>query len=201
MKQPSNWRPKVGCPEVLNGVTGGSMNTKGDDCFAFGSSLMKVKTAAAQTSLTLTIKCAEIPWCKQMTASLIQESWCRVHKNKSVLMGDSGNKCTGAVGWNHPPPYWITDIRKTKTKETKKRHGSHRIRNPSLMLRKNKNMSSQCIKLTDSRPEVLISKQGGLTQNMMLNPKMKYLMQQLTSWALKCFPDIIWMDFRLQRRQ
>lgn len=37
----------------------------------------------------------------------------------------------------------------------------------------------------------------GLTQNIMLNPKMKYLMQQLTSWALKCFPDIIWMDFFL----
>lgn len=32
---------------------------------------------------------------------------------------------------------------------------------------------------------------GGLTQKMMLKPKMKYLMQQLTSWALKCFPDII----------
>lgn len=30
------------------------------------------------------------------------------------------------------------------------------------MLRKNKNISCQCIKLTDSRPEVLISKQGDL---------------------------------------
>lgn len=32
-----------------------------------------------------------------------------------------------------------------------------------------------------------------LTQKMMLKPKMKYLMQQLTSWALKCFPEIIGM--------
>lgn len=30
---------------------------------------------------------------------------------------------------------------------------------------------------------------------MMLKPKIKYLMQQLTSWALKCFPDIILEGF------
>lgn len=49
-------------------------------------------------------------------------------------------------------------------------------------------------------PEVTANKCGGLTQNMMLNPKMKYLMQQLTSWALKCFPDIIFkMSFFLSQ--
>lgn len=36
-----------------------------------------------------------------------------------------------------------------------------------------------------------------LTQNMILNPNIKYLMQQPTSWTLKCFPDMLALDNRI----
>lgn len=73
---------------------------------------------------------------------------------------------------------------------------SREQKTPRPSQNQDENMSRQCVK---PRIQEAWSKQqtanSSLTQNMMLNPKMKYLMQQLTSWALKCFPDIIWMDF------
>lgn len=76
------------------------------------------------------------------------------------------------------------------------RQPRNRSTNQSSTLTENNNVSCQQA-WGPGRAEVEVLVTGGLTQNMMLNPKIKYLMQQLTSWALKCFPDIIWLDFRL----
>lgn len=80
-----------------------------------------------------------------------------------------------------------------------KRQPRNRSINHSLTLKENNNICWQeAWSPGTAVVEVLLM--GGLTQKMMLNPKIKYLMQQLTSWALKCFPDIIWLDFRFERR-
>lgn len=109
---------------------------------------------------------------------------------------DSGSKCTGAGGVYCGDEIIHVFLLKSKPEEKKTPHTSPSpTGTESFLLMENKNMSCQCVKAHKQALQVLqTAKTEGLTQNIILKPKMKYLMQQLTSWALKCFPDIIWMD-------